>query len=161
MLSGRFLNTGPKPPESSDQLRLSGDSPFERTSRIRHNQPDLCAYDESDRLVYVGHVGTGFTMAARRALLEQSKALATPDSPFERSAPSWPMTAARWVRPQLVGTVEYREFVGALRHPSWRGLRAEIDPTEVRLPTRDVNSPGRKAVMAGLAVPRRACRRTR
>ncbi|MCC3328349.1 non-homologous end-joining DNA ligase [Nocardia abscessus] len=101
----------------------------------------LGAYDESDRLVYVGHVGTGFTVAARRALLERLKALTTTDSPFDRSAPSWRMTAARWVRPQLVGTVEYREYVGALRHPSWRGLRAEIDPAEVRLPTRDVHFP--------------------
>ncbi|MGY2033583.1 hypothetical protein [Nocardia gipuzkoensis] len=45
------------------------------------------------------------------------------------------------MRPQLVGTVEYREYVGALRHPSSRGLRAEIDPTEARLPTRDVHLP--------------------
>jgi bifunctional non-homologous end joining protein LigD len=92
-------------------------------------------YDESGRLIYVGHVGTGFTRAARRALLERLTALAAPDSPFDRPARSWRVTAARWVTPQLVGTVEYREFVGALRHPSWRGLRAEIDPTEVRLPT--------------------------
>ncbi|MER7455321.1 hypothetical protein ABTW96_34125 [Nocardia beijingensis] len=77
-------------------------------------------------MVYLGHVGTGFTVPARRALLERLKALTTTDSPFDQSAPSWRMTAARWVRPQLAGTLEYREFVGALRHPSWRGLRAEM-----------------------------------
>lgn len=48
----------------------------------------LGAYDESNRLVYIGHVGTGFTMAARRALLERLKALTTTDSPFDQSAPS-------------------------------------------------------------------------
>ncbi|UGT70897.1 hypothetical protein LTT66_12405 [Nocardia gipuzkoensis] len=48
----------------------------------------LGAYDESGRLVYVGHVGTGFTMAARRALLERLMALTTTDSPFDRPAPS-------------------------------------------------------------------------
>ncbi|WP_280247992.1 ATP-dependent DNA ligase [Nocardia abscessus] len=95
----------------------------------------LGAYDESGRLVYIGQVGTGFTMEARRALLERLRALATPDNPFDFPAPSWRVAAARWVRPQLVGTVEYREYAGALRHPIWRGLRAEIDPTEVRLPT--------------------------
>ncbi|MGY2087824.1 MULTISPECIES: non-homologous end-joining DNA ligase [Nocardia] len=94
----------------------------------------LGAYDESGRLVYVGHVGTGFTRAIRRTLLERLTALAAPDSPFDRPAQAWRVTGAHWVKPQLVGTVEYREFVGALRHPSWRGLRAEIDPTEVRLP---------------------------
>lgn len=61
--------------------------------------------------------------------------LTTTDSPFDRPAPSWRVSAARWVKPQLVGTVEYREFVCALRHPSWRGLRTEIDPIVVRLPT--------------------------
>ncbi|BDT99001.1 hypothetical protein IFM12276_20300 [Nocardia sputorum] len=101
----------------------------------------LGVYDESNRLVYIGHVGTGFTMAARRALLAQLKALTTTDSPFDQSAPSWRMTAARWVKPQLVGTVEYREFIGVLRHPSWRGLRVEIVPSGVRLPTRDVPFP--------------------
>ncbi|MGY2125650.1 ATP dependent DNA ligase [Nocardia gipuzkoensis] len=59
-------------------------------------------------MVYVGHVGTGFTVAARRALFEQLKALITADSPFDRSAPSWQMKAARWVKPELVGTVEFR-----------------------------------------------------
>ncbi|MGV9823449.1 ATP dependent DNA ligase [Nocardia xishanensis] len=39
-----------------------------------------------------------------------------------------------WVQPRLVGTVEYREYVRALRHPSWRGLRVEIDPVTVGLP---------------------------
>ncbi|MEU6185755.1 hypothetical protein [Nocardia sp. NPDC047038] len=86
------------------------------------------------------------------SLKERLKVLTTTDSPFDQSAPSWPMTAARWVKPQLVGTVEYREFIGALRHPSWRGLRVEIDPSGVRLPTRDGTSPGLEAVMAGLAV---------
>ncbi|MER7450311.1 non-homologous end-joining DNA ligase [Nocardia beijingensis] len=100
----------------------------------------LGAYNESNRLVYIGHVGTGFTVTARRALLERLKALTTTDSPFDCPAPS-SRVAARWVRPQLVGTVEYREFVGALRHPSWRGLRVEIDPSGVRLPTRDVPFP--------------------
>ncbi|MEU2175316.1 non-homologous end-joining DNA ligase [Nocardia sp. NPDC019219] len=94
----------------------------------------LGAYDESGRLVYVGHVGTGFTTAVRRALLERLMDLTTTDSPFDRPAPSWRVRAARWVKPQLVGTVEYREFVGALRHPSWRGLRTEINPSEVKAP---------------------------
>ncbi|WP_159850011.1 ATP-dependent DNA ligase [Nocardia sp. CY41] len=68
----------------------------------------LGAYDQAQRLVYVGHVGTGLTMAARRDLLERLTALATSASPFDRPAPSWRVAAARWVTPHLVGTVEYR-----------------------------------------------------
>lgn len=95
----------------------------------------LGAYDQAQRLVYVGHVGTGLTVAARRDLLERLTALATSDSPFDRPAPSWRVAAARWVKPHLVGTVEYRELVGTtLRHPSWRGLRRDVAIRDVLLP---------------------------
>jgi bifunctional non-homologous end joining protein LigD len=40
-----------------------------------------------------------------------------------------------WVKPVLIGDVEYREFRGSLRHPSWKGLRADISEIEnVALP---------------------------
>jgi bifunctional non-homologous end joining protein LigD len=28
--------------------------------------------------------------------------------------------------PTLIGDVEYREFRGSLRHPSWKGLRVDV-----------------------------------
>ncbi|WP_327151329.1 ATP dependent DNA ligase [Nocardia sp. NBC_01329] len=41
----------------------------------------------------------------------------------------------RWVDPVLVGDIEYREYTGeGLRHPSWRGLRTDKAPEEVRIP---------------------------
>ncbi|MFF7944133.1 hypothetical protein ACFZC5_30875 [Nocardia gamkensis] len=100
-------------------------------------------------MVYVGHVGAGFTRAIRRALLERLTGLAATDSPFDRPALSWRATAARWVTPQLVGAVEYREFVGALRHPSWRGLRAEIDPSRYGYRPETFASLRSEAAMAG------------
>jgi bifunctional non-homologous end joining protein LigD len=33
---------------------------------------------------------------------------------------------ARWVRPELVGDVEYRQIGQTLRHPSWKGLRTDL-----------------------------------
>ncbi|WSY64599.1 ATP-dependent DNA ligase [Nocardia sp. NBC_00881] len=95
----------------------------------------LGAHDERGRLVYVGHVGTGFTTADRRTLCEQLAGLAVAESPFDLPAPTGRVASARWVQPRLVGTVEYREFAGALRHPSWRGLREEIHAINVRLPS--------------------------
>ncbi|MFF0532813.1 non-homologous end-joining DNA ligase [Nocardia amikacinitolerans] len=94
----------------------------------------LGAYDRTGRLVYVGHVGTGFSAAARRALRRRLTELAVTESPFDRSPPGDRASGVHWVQPRLVGTVEYREYVGALRHPSWRGLRVEIDPVTVGLP---------------------------
>jgi bifunctional non-homologous end joining protein LigD len=40
---------------------------------------------------------------------------------------------ALWVRPELVGEVEYAEFTpgGTLRHARWRGLRPDLAPADV------------------------------
>jgi bifunctional non-homologous end joining protein LigD len=41
----------------------------------------------------------------------------------------------RWVRPELIGDIEYREYTGeGLRHPSWRGLRSDKELAEITLP---------------------------
>jgi bifunctional non-homologous end joining protein LigD len=96
----------------------------------------LGAYDSDGRLVYIGNVGTGFTMAARRSLRARLDELATSESPFDtplggRARPA----AVRWVRPELIGDIEYREYTGeGLRHPSWRGLRSDKELAEITLP---------------------------
>ncbi len=95
----------------------------------------LGAYDEDERLVYVGHVGTGFSAAGRRVLRDQLIGIAVSESPFGLPASTGGMASVHWVEPRLVGTVEYREFAGALRHPSWRGLCVDIDAIGVRLPS--------------------------
>ena len=41
---------------------------------------------------------------------------------------------ARWVRADLVCDIEYRDFVGVLRHPAWKGLRVDLDCEMVHLP---------------------------
>lgn len=104
----------------------------------------LGAYD-GDELVYVGDVGTGFSEATRRHLLEQLRPLARTGPPMAgdvQRAPSWPGRAGakgpvQWVEPQLVGEIEYRAFTRDrhFRHPSWRGLRPDRDPHEALLPT--------------------------
>jgi bifunctional non-homologous end joining protein LigD len=40
----------------------------------------------------------------------------------------------RWVRPQLVGVIDYREFTGRrFRHPAWKGL-ISVGPQGITLP---------------------------
>lgn len=103
----------------------------------------LGVYDGAE-LVYVGDVGTGFTEVTRRHLLEQLRPLVRAGPPVagevERAA-GWPGRAGvkgeiHWVEPWLVGEIEYRAFTrdGHFRHPSWRGLRPDRRPIEVRLP---------------------------
>ena len=95
----------------------------------------LGAYDEQGWLRYLGDVGTGFSGRMLDDLLERLAALAQPDSPFDEPVPRGHARRAHWVRPQLVGEVEYRALSRdrRLRHAAWRGLRADKDPTQVTL----------------------------
>lgn len=93
----------------------------------------LGAHDEQGRLRYLGDVGTGFTEWMLGDLLARLTALAQPDSPFDEPVPRDHARRAHWVRPQLVGEVEYRTVTldRRLRHTAWRGLRADKTPAQV------------------------------
>jgi bifunctional non-homologous end joining protein LigD len=88
-------------------------------------------HDDEGRLVYAGHVGTGFTQQDLRDI----EALFTPrrTSPFAGALPREVTRDAHWVEPELVGEVAYAVWTtdGRLRHPSWRGLRDDLDPEDV------------------------------
>jgi len=85
-------------------------------------------------LAYVGHVGTGFSDAALEVLQPRLDALAADHSPFAPEVPREHARGAHWVRPELVGEVAYGELTrdGRLRHPTWRGVRADKEPAQVR-----------------------------
>jgi bifunctional non-homologous end joining protein LigD len=86
-------------------------------------------------LEYAGNVGTGFTHATLRDLAAILGPLEVVHSPFVDEVPRDHARDAHWVRPALVGEVEYAERTadGMLRHPSWRGLRADKDPADVHI----------------------------
>jgi bifunctional non-homologous end joining protein LigD len=96
----------------------------------------LGARDTEGRLRYVGNVGTGFTEAALRALLERLAPLRRATSPFDETVPRDQARGVTWIEPHLVGEVEYRTLThdGRLRHSVWRGLRPDREPEEVVLP---------------------------
>ncbi len=85
-------------------------------------------------LRYAGKVGTGFTAQARADLLRRLAPLASVMSPFAQPLDRAEAAAAHYVRPVIVGEVRYGERTadGRLRHPSWRGLRPDKDPADVR-----------------------------
>ncbi|MGH3730221.1 MAG: non-homologous end-joining DNA ligase [Micromonosporaceae bacterium] len=97
----------------------------------------LGAYDDEDQFVHVGQVGTGFTAVELRRLAEKLDPLEQPSTPFDMPPSRQHVRGARWVRPTLVGEVVYRTLTpdGRLRHPSWRGLRPDREPVEVRTRT--------------------------
>lgn len=91
-------------------------------------------YTDSGDLVYIGRVGTGFTDAALDRLHDQLKPLQRKTSPLTDGIPRLDAKDAVWVRPELVGEVTFVEWTkdGRLRAPSWRGLRPDKRPTDVR-----------------------------
>jgi bifunctional non-homologous end joining protein LigD len=91
----------------------------------------LGVHDDTGRFVFAGHVGTGFTAKALADL--EPLLTARPSSPFADALPREVTRDAHWVEPVLVGEVAYTEWTreGRLRHPSWRGLRDDLDPADV------------------------------
>jgi bifunctional non-homologous end joining protein LigD len=96
----------------------------------------LGAYDQNNRLVYLGGVGTGFTSRMLDDLLERLRPLHQDRSPFAEPVPRQDARDAHWVQPRLVADVEFRSWTPdrRLRHPSWRGLRPDREPEEIRVP---------------------------
>lgn len=92
----------------------------------------LVGVPTADGLQYAGRVGSGFgerTLARLSAVLEP---LRTDADPFV-GVPAADARDALWVRPDLVGEVEFAEFTpgGILRQARWRGLRPDKDPADV------------------------------
>lgn len=88
---------------------------------------------QGEHLRYVGKVGTGFDEVELDRICELLAEHATDQRSFARVAPG-PPRASRWVRPELVCTVEYTEVTegGQLRAPSYKGIVEGADPHACR-----------------------------
>jgi bifunctional non-homologous end joining protein LigD len=84
------------------------------------------------RLRYVGRVGSGFTDRILHDLLARLEPLRVPKAPLD-GVPGPDASDALWVRPELVGEVEFANWTpdGVLRHARWRGLRPDKSPDEI------------------------------
>jgi bifunctional non-homologous end joining protein LigD len=84
-------------------------------------------------LLYAGRVGTGFNEKSLQQLGAMLQPLRRKTSPVAESVPKADASDAVWVRPTLVGEVEFAEFTAdrRLRQPSWRGLRPDVSAEQV------------------------------
>ncbi len=105
----------------------------------------LGAHDPAtNELVYLGDVGTGFTERALRDLGERLARIERAASPFAAELPREVVRTVRWVAPELVGEVVYRQFTRSdrrLRHAAWRGLRPDREPAEIIAPEPTLGRP--------------------
>jgi bifunctional non-homologous end joining protein LigD len=94
----------------------------------------LLGIPEDGGLHFAGRVGTGFTEKELSKLKTIFKPLHTDQSPFNARLPTQDAKGVTFIRPELVGEVRYSERTsdGRLRQPSWRGLRPDKTPDEVR-----------------------------
>jgi bifunctional non-homologous end joining protein LigD len=97
---------------------------------------------ENKKLRFIGQAGTGYTDKMRKDILEKLKPLETSVCPFKeipavnkpsRFRPNPPKAAIVWVKPKLVGEVQYQELTdeGVMRHPSFQGLRTDKKAKDV------------------------------
>jgi len=106
--------------------------------------------NEGGELRYAGNVGTGFDEREIRKLLGKLRPLERADPPFA-TAPKMPRVRKGdvvWVEPRLVAEVEFSEWThdGHVRQPSYKGLRDDKPPAEVRheRPASDVVQQGKR-----------------
>ncbi|MDM4762611.1 ATP-dependent DNA ligase [Galbitalea sp. SE-J8] len=94
----------------------------------------LVGVPEGDGIRYVGRVGTGFRERDLDEMLARFERMSRATSPLD-GVPSADARDAHWVRPELVGEVEFAEWTsgGRLRQPRWRGWRIDKAPAEVRV----------------------------
>ncbi|MGW0734849.1 non-homologous end-joining DNA ligase [Streptomyces sp. NPDC002851] len=90
----------------------------------------LLGYYEDGTLRYAGKVGTGYDQAALRRIRGLLDEREEDRSPFGEPVRE---RAAHWVRPELVAEVGFTEWTrdGMLRHPRFKGLRDDKEPSEV------------------------------
>ncbi|QKT10406.1 ATP-dependent DNA ligase [Rhodococcus sp. W8901] len=95
----------------------------------------LLGIPEEAGLRYIGRVGTGFSERDLDRLTSMLAPLERKTSPFVDDVPDVGRGDTVWVTPKIVGEVRYRERTeaGRLRHLSWRGVRDDKSPADVRL----------------------------
>ena len=88
---------------------------------------------EGRKLVYVGHVGSGFNEKELTKLMALLRPLRVDESPFDVPPPATNDTP-HWVRPALVAEVKFTEWTddNRLRHPTYLGLRDDVKPSSIR-----------------------------
>ncbi|NNE74694.1 MAG: hypothetical protein HKN26_13590 [Acidimicrobiales bacterium] len=90
-------------------------------------------YDDRGGLRYAGRVGSGFSQAELRRLLDRLQPHERVTSPFAEELPRADLVGATFVDPVMVVEVAYAEWspIGRLRHPSYLGERIDADPSAV------------------------------
>jgi len=92
----------------------------------------LGMYNENKKLVYIGNCGTGFNESSLKDIFRKMQELVTDKKPVSEKVNQ--EKTATWLRPALVCEVTFTEWTADkhLRHPVFKGLRADKNKEEVK-----------------------------
>lgn len=98
-------------------------------------------YNKKGELEYVGHSGGGIPDEQRKLLQAKLSKLERKASPFVTEPK--PNAPVHWVRPELVCEMEFSEWTqeGSMRHPQFKGLRADKNAKDVHRERAKVTAP--------------------
>lgn len=95
----------------------------------------LLGYYENKKFIYVGKVGTGFSVTTKKELHSMFQKLLRKTSPFSEEVPE---KNVYWLKPSLIAEIQFTELTKEklLRQPSFLGLRRDKEPEDVVLETK-------------------------
>jgi bifunctional non-homologous end joining protein LigD len=87
----------------------------------------------ADGLVFRGRVGSGIAGKAGQRLGDLLRPLARETSPFATALPKVDTVGTVWVEPEVIVDVQYLAITtdGRLRQPAYRGVRTDLDVTDL------------------------------
>ncbi|MBI2288199.1 MAG: DNA ligase D, partial [Chloroflexi bacterium] len=145
----------------SDEFVIGGYSAAEGGRERTFSSLLLGYFDNKDKFIFAGHVGSGFDEETLNELKSRLDAIRTDRCPFSEIPPLNAPTT--WVRPELVAEVKFSEWTqeGSLRIPVFIRLREDKAPDEVRrteaataiAPPRQNNISGLETVLEQLKNP--------
>lgn len=93
----------------------------------------LLGYYKNGKLVYAGKVGTGFTRQTAKDTYKKLSALKTGKNPFSEKPPRG-LRPYVFIEPKILCEVSFAEWTadGHIRHGSFKGLREDKNPKEVK-----------------------------